>query len=165
MDEAKLRAMAEQAGYVVVKNDPETGSSVDVDLEEVMTEVFDDLRVLQRVREATASIIGSTRDPEAAAAMIEAWNQYAIPAQEETKRAIEETTRFRYRAVAYPIVLAIGIIAMTIQPISAEWIALALVGVLGSVEGVQLVDRILTKRSKASRALGKRSPTDLDRDG
>ncbi len=85
-------------------------------------------------------------------------NQFAIPAQEATKQAIEktkraeeETKRFKLRVIAYPPVLAIGIIAMVIardQPPVCMWIALAMIGVLGSVEGVQALDRYFSMEKK-----------------
>jgi hypothetical protein len=99
-------------------------------------------------------------NPEAAHA---AYSRFAIPAQEQTKQQVEvtkqaeqvtkqaeeATKRFKYRTVAYPPVLAVGVLCMALTTNgSAEWIALALVGVLGTVEGVQFLDGWLSQKGK-----------------
>jgi hypothetical protein len=74
-------------------------------------------------------------------------NQYAIPAQEETKRSIEETRRFKWRAAIYAPTVLGGIYAMKSCPAeNAQWIAIAIVGVLSTVEGAQALDKYLSKR-------------------
>lgn len=87
---------------------------------------------------------------EASQAMIRATeNQFAIPAQEATKQSVEETRRFKYRAFMYPPVLTVSVIAMAVtQNGSAKWIACATIAVMGSVEGVQFLDRWLARRNK-----------------
>ena len=69
--------------------------------------------------------------------------------EEKTKQSIEETTRFRYRAISYPTVLAFGIWAMNTNTNgSSKYIAAATIGVLGTLEGVQLLNNWITRSKK-----------------
>lgn len=77
--------------------------------------------------------------PEAAEAMKQAAHaQYAVPAQEETKRAIEETKRVRF--VTGCVVLAAFIIAFRPE---TGWPLAVLVGVFGS--GTVAIPKVIDK--------------------
>jgi hypothetical protein len=104
--------------------------------------------IFAEVVEALAAVRRASRSPEASITAIKvAENQYAIPAQEETKRAVEETKRFKWRAAIYAPTVLGGIYAMkSCPPTNAQWIAIAIIGVLGTVEGVQALDRYLSNR-------------------
>jgi hypothetical protein len=107
-----------------------------------------------KVRDATYSHTEVTlrvvldMTPETMTAAIEvSKNQYAIPAQEETKRAQEETKRFRFRAAIYAPTMIVAIITMARCPAeNAKWIALAVICVLGTVEGAQAFERWISKK-------------------
>jgi energy-converting hydrogenase Eha subunit A len=120
---------------------------------------IEEVAVVAKIGDATYALGGKSvegkltvlaMNPEYSAAMIEvSRNQFAIPAQEETKRSVEDTKRFKIRALFYSPIVAIGIVAMALQPTSAQWIALALVGVLGTIEGVQAIEKMLSKKVEA----------------
>jgi hypothetical protein len=66
-------------------------------------------------------------------------SQYAVPAEQQTLRAVEETKRFRHGSTAFGIIIMIvlGIATWKLEGASLAWTLTGVTGVAGAVWGYQ----------------------------